>query len=224
MTELNTTHEFEPHFFHALNSSQRIQDQLRPEHALLPPADVVVDSSTYGIQSVSDSNVFVEYTAPADSTRFSLGNSAVDDGILFPQLTESFTYHNFYSNQGYRFAAPKTLGPWRRPPSPPDVIPAALSCDWIDAKNEETTSRIWKHANNSDTIYPSIEEIKQNSLNGLMTIAKGAYEKPFEDWKYPWHKCIKTEVSAALLIDIIELNIHAVSSAFSRLNKKWVWS
>ncbi|XP_039970164.1 FMRFamide receptor-like [Bactrocera neohumeralis] len=110
MTELNATHGFDPHIFHALKSSPRIQDLLRQEPALLPPADVVVDSSTHDydaapinlqdfIQSVSDSNVFVEYIAPTDSTIYSLGKSATDDGTLFPQLTENFTFHNFYSNQ-----------------------------------------------------------------------------------------------------------------------------
>uniref|UniRef100_A0A0A1X0K9 FMRFamide receptor n=1 Tax=Zeugodacus cucurbitae TaxID=28588 RepID=A0A0A1X0K9_ZEUCU len=110
MTELNATHGFDPNIFHKLKSSQRIKDLLRQEPALLPPADVVVDSSTHDydaapinlqdfIQSVSDSNVFVEYIAPTDSTTFSLGSSVANDGTLFPQLTNNFTFHDFYSNQ-----------------------------------------------------------------------------------------------------------------------------
>ncbi|XP_054733452.1 FMRFamide receptor [Anastrepha obliqua] len=114
MTEFNASREFYPDIFHQVKSLLRIQDNLQQDSALLPPADVVADSSTHDydaspinlqdfIQSVSGNDVFVEYAAPTDSTTFAFGSSTADGGAIpetfFPQLTQNFTFPDLYGNE-----------------------------------------------------------------------------------------------------------------------------
>ncbi|XP_067643235.1 FMRFamide receptor [Eurosta solidaginis] len=118
----NVTHGHNPDFFEQLKSTLRLQDLLRQEPALLPPADITIDSSTphdYDaapinlqdfIQSIQAGNdVFVEYVAPTDSATYMFGggakgtlDSAADiimpAGTFYPQLTQNFTFHDFYAN------------------------------------------------------------------------------------------------------------------------------
>ena len=41
--------------------------------------------------------------------------------------------------------------------------------------------------------FPTIEEIKTESMRELKDIPKSAYQKCFEDWKKRWQKCIMSK-------------------------------
>ena len=41
--------------------------------------------------------------------------------------------------------------------------------------------------------FATIEKIKEKSKLDLLAIPKSAFQKHFEDWKTPWHKCIISE-------------------------------